>query len=317
MNRIPIVIDCDPGVDDSYAISLAASNPQFDIKAITPVEGNVAAAITRKNALCLREMLGIDCRIGFGAELPLVKEYMQDASGTHGKSGVGTVTFPEPTLAPDEKPAWDVIYEEAVKAEGKLILFAVGPLTNIALTLRKYPDLPKLIDKFVIMGGGTFGNVKKTAAKAEFNIWIDPTAAKEVFEKMEVYMVGLNATHAAALKSEDFDQMIALCGDNPKAYLPKELSKYSQHNSFVKGEDNNVIHDALAIASVMRPEVIGWEDYYVWVEDGADKENIGETVIDYKGECGKPANCHVAMKVDQPLFAQIMKDMCKYYGEKE
>lgn len=313
MKKIPIVIDCDPGVDDSYAIALANSSPLFDIKAITPVEGNVPAVKTRKNALCLREMLGIDCRVAFGADRPLKKEYSTDASGTHGASGVGTVVFPESKLPRDEKPAWDVIYEEAVKADGELILFAVGPLTNIAITLEKHPDLPKYLKKFVIMGGGTFGNVTKSGETAEFNIWIDPTAAKQVFEKMEVWMVGLNSTHSAALSREDFNDMIKLSGDSEKAYLVRELSKYSQVNSFDKGQDNNVIHDALAVASVINPDVLRFEKHYVYVEDG-DVTNNGQTVIDLEDKSGKEPNCYVGMEADKELFAKIIKEMCAYYG---
>lgn len=312
MNRIPIVIDCDPGVDDSYAIAMANAFEGFDIKAITPVAGNVIFEKTSRNALALAEMLNIDCRVAKGADKPLVRPYKREASGTHGITGVGTVVFPEATRSFDEKPAWDVIYEEAVKAEGKLILFAIGPLTNIALTLRKYPDLPKLIDKFVIMGGGTFGNVGG-GKKAEFNIWIDATAAKEVFEKMEVYMVGLNATHAATISSQDFVDMIELSGEGERAYLVRELSKFSKYNSEENGSDSNVIHDALAIASVINKDVVGFEDYYVWVEDDFEAENEGETVIDYEGKCGKPANCHVATKVDKDLFVDMLKDMVKFY----
>lgn len=316
MSKIPVIIDCDPGVDDSYAIALANSCADFDILAITPVEGNVVAEITRKNALCLREMLDIDCRVAFGAEKPLERAYIRDASGTHGESGVGTVVFPQPVKPADEKPAWDVIYEEAVKHKGELLLFAVGPLTNIATALRLHPDLPQYIKKFCIMGGGTFGNVTATGAKAEFNIWVDPLAAKEVFEKMEVYMVGLNATHAAAITGEDFDEMIKLCGDSENSYLPRELSKFSKKNSMENGQDNNIIHDALAVASMINPDVVKYEDYYVYVEDNDDAENVGETVVDLKRESGKKPNCHVAMEVNQPLFVQMMKDMCKYYAEK-
>ncbi len=312
MNRIPIIIDCDPGVDDSYAIAMAHAFEGFDIKAITPVAGNVVFAKTSKNALALAEMLNIDCRVAKGADRPLEKEYKREASGTHGITGVGTVVFPEATREFDEKPAWDVIYEEAVKAEGKLILFAIGPLTNIALALRKYPDLPKLIDKFVIMGGGTFGNVRP-ARKAEFNIWVDPLAAKEVFEKMEVYMVGLNATHAAQISSQDFVDMIEMAGEGERAYLVRELSKFSKYNSEENGSDSNVIHDALAVASMINDDVVTYEDYYVYVEDNAEAENEGETVVDYEGKCGKPVNCHVAMKVDKDLFVEMLKDMVKFY----
>lgn len=317
MKKIPVIIDCDPGVDDSYAISLANSYPNFDIIALTAVEGNVPAILTRKNALCLCEELDMNnCKVAFGAEKPLVRPYFRDASITHGESGVGTVQFKNPTKQPDSRPAWELIYEEAVKYNGELVLFAIGPLTNIATALRLHPDLPKYIKKFCIMGGGTFGNVTATSAKAEFNIWVDPLAAKEVFEKMEVYMVGLNATHAAAITGKDFDEMISICGENPKAYLMKELSKFSKYNSMENGQDNNVIHDALAIASVIDENIVKFEDYYVWVEDREECENVGETVIDYEGKCNKSPNCHVATEVNQPLFVKMMKDMCRYYSQK-
>ncbi len=313
MKKIPIIIDCDPGVDDSYAIALANSCPMFDIKAITPVVGNVPARTTRKNALCLREMLGIDCRVAFGADLPLEKEYFSSSFVTHGQSGVGTVVFPEPVLEQDDMAAWDVIYEEALKAEGELVLFAVGPLTNIALALRKYPDLPQHIRKFVIMGGGTFGNVSYSGRTAEFNIWVDPNAAREVFRRFEVYMVGLDATHASALSGETFDEMIELCGKGDGAYLVRELSKFSKKNSLENGQDNNIIHDALAVASVIDDRVVTFRDRYVWVEEDLSKENRGQTVVDFDS----PApNCHVGMEVDRPLFESILKDMCRFYAGK-
>ncbi len=315
MSKIPVIIDCDPGVDDSFAIALANSYSGFDIVAITAVEGNVPAVLTRKNALCLCDTLGLNATVGFGAEKPLVRPYFRDASVTHGESGVGTVQFKNPIKTPDSRPAWELIYDEAVKYNGELVLVAIGPLTNIATALRRHPDLPKYIKKFYIMGGGTFGNVTATGAKAEFNIWVDPLAAKEVFEKMEVYMVGLNATHSAAITEEDFDEMISLCGNDPKSNLIKELSKFSKFNSLENGQDNHIIHDALAIASLMNEDVVDFEDYFVWVEDNEEADNVGETVIDFNGQSGKPANCHVAMKVNQPLFVQMMKNMCKFYNE--
>ena len=252
--------------------------------------------------------------MAYGATVPLVRPYFREESVTHGEGGVGGIQFPEPQKQPEEKAAWDVIYEEAVKYNGELVLFAVGPLTNIATALRKYPDLPKYLKKFVIMGGGTFGNVTATGAKAEFNIWVDPLAAKEVFEKLEVYMVGLNATHAAAVEAKDFDEMIEITskGTNRASDFLNKLSKFSKENSFERGQDNNVIHDALAIASEINPDVVKYEKHYVWVED-REIENVGETVIEKEG---KEPNCWVAMDVDQPLFAQMMIDCCRYYAEK-
>lgn len=316
MKKIPVIIDCDPGVDDSYAIALAHSHPEFEIVALTAVEGNVPASLTRRNCLCLRETFGITgAKVAFGADKPLEKAYTREESVTHGDGGVGGIQFDEPRLAPDPREAWDVIYDEAVKHAGELLLFAVGPLTNIAIALRKHPDLPKYIRRFVIMGGGTFGNVSATGAKAEFNIWIDPHAAREVFEKMEVWMVGLNATHAAPIAEEEFREMMAVTAScaTPQAKFLHELSRFSLENSYGRGEDNNIIHDALAVASIIDPAIVQFEPYYVRVEDG-DVANIGETVIDFTGASGKAPNCHVAMRVDRDRFAQILLDMCRCAG---
>ena len=317
MNKIPVIIDCDPGVDDSYAIALANSHPDFEIVALTAVEGNVPAVLTRHNCLCLAETFEMnDTKVAYGATVPLVRPYFREESVTHGEGGVGGIQFPQPAKEAEKKEAWDLIYDEAVKYNGELVVFAVGPLTNIATALRKYPDLPKYIKKFVIMGGGTFGNVTATGAKAEFNIWVDPLAGKEVFEKLEVYMVGLNATHAAAVEEKDFDEMLEItaAGNNRQSEFLHKLTAFSKENSFGRGEDNNVIHDALAIASEIDPDTVKYEKYYVYVED-REIENVGETVIDLEGTSGKEPNCWVAMDVDQPKFVQLMKDMCRYYAK--
>ena len=107
--------------------------------------------------------------------------------------------------------------------------------------------------------------------------------------------------------------MIKLCGDGEKAYLVRELSKYSQVNSFDKGQDNNVIHDALAVASVINPDVLRFEKHYVYVEDG-DVTNNGQTVIDLEDKSGKEPNCYVGMEANKELFAKMLKEMCTYYG---
>lgn len=311
MRKIPIIIDGDPGVDDSFAIALAHSCSDFELVALTAVEGNVPAEKTRLNAMGLREVLDINCVVAYGAELPLEKAYLSYAAKVHGESGVGPIQWPKFNKKPDVRPAWDLIYEEAVKRKGELVLIAIGPLTNIALTLRKHPDLPQYLKGVYIMGGGTFGNVTK---QAEFNIWIDPLAAKEVFERLEVHMVGLNATHASALTEKDFNRMISLCiGENSAIQLLKKLSEFSKKNSSELGMDNHIIHDALTVASVMDSEVVRYEPYYVYVEDKEEMENVGETVIDLAGESGNQPNCLVAMEVNQPKFVEMLMEMCQYY----
>ncbi len=314
MKKTPIIIDCDPGVDDSFAIALANAAETIEIKAITAVEGNVPADLTRRNALFLAEVLKIDCRVGYGAELPLKKAYDIHAEEVHGSGGLGEIEVKELHRHADAKPAWDIIYEEAVKAQGELVLIATGPLTNIALTLRKYPDLPQHLKRFVIMGGGTFGNVSASKNSAEFNIWIDPSAAKEVFEQLDVYMVGLNVTHPSAISDRDFEELIAICKESEQNWLLYELAKFSNVSSAVNGPDRHIIHDAVAVAAVVDPRVVTFEPYYVEVVDDEKAVNDGETWVDLKHETGKPANCHVGMHVDSPLFLSMMKEMCRYYN---
>lgn len=311
--RTPIVIDCDPGVDDSFAIALANACPGAEIRAITAVEGNVPAELTRKNALFLAEHFHIGCRVGFGAEKPLVKPYSSevDASYVHGPAGLGDVILPETAGKADEKPAWDLIYEEAVRAGGRLILFATGPLTNIATALRLHPDLPRYLDKFCIMGGGTFGNVRVNGALAEFNIWVDPTAAREVFAKMEVYMVGLDATHAAALRPEELEELAGICAQSPSNWFLEHLSRYAKWNSEQNGWDNHVIHDALAVASLLYPGIVSFRDCRVDVEDGPEARNNGQTFIDFDAE---QANCHFAVDPDRERFVQLLRETCRYYS---
>ena len=315
MRKIPVIIDCDPGVDDSYAIALANAHPDTEVVAITAVEGNMPARVTRRNCLFLAETFGMeDTVIGFGAERPLIRPYCRDGVVTHGAGGIGNIVAEDIRRQPDERPAWDIIWQEAVKRGGELVLIALGPLTNIALALRKYPRLPEYIRRLIVMGGGTFGNVGETGNRAEFNIWVDPTAAREVFEKMEVWLVGLDATHAAALSKADFEEMLAIIrsGSGRASAFLNSLTAFSIENSFGCGQDNNVIHDALAVASLMDPDVVRFETCRVRVEE-RELPNVGETLIFPADADGKQPLCHVGMSADRQKFMKLLTDMCRWY----
>lgn len=316
MKPVPIVIDCDPGVDDSFAIALAHAAPGYEIRAITAVEGNVPAAVTRKNALSIADVFGIDCRVAFGAEQPLERACSRDASQVHGSSGMGDISLAAPVRKPDKAAAWDVIYEEAVKANGTLILFALGPLTNIAMALRHHPDLPEYLDKLCIMGGGSFGNVEESGGNAEFNLWVDPTAAREVFAKMTVWMVGLDCTHCAALTPEELDEMIRICAMTPRQQsgFLKRLTEFSKRNSEEQGQDNHIIHDAVAIASVIDPSLVCFEECHAEIEADPAAINAGQTILDFENKDGRRINCHAAVQVDRRRFALLMQEMCRKYS---
>ena len=128
-------------------------------------------------------------------------------------------------------------------------------------------------------------------------------------------MVGLNATHAAALSPQEMDELQHICAGKktPQTEFLCSLAAFSKENSFHRGQDNNVIHDALAVAAAIDPDVVHFEPYFVYAEDRA-VENEGETVIDLDRASGNAPNCHVAMQVDQPRFFAMMKKMCAYYA---
>nr|WP_286172726.1 nucleoside hydrolase [Acetanaerobacterium sp. MSJ-12] len=315
VTRIPVLIDCDPGVDDAFALALAQSCPHFDIRAITAVYGNMPLKKTLYNARALNEVLAIGAQVAAGAKEPFFKKYDRGddyVSPVHGSTGIASILLPEGRQPLDEDEACDVIYREAVRAGGELLLFAVGPLTNVAKALMRYPDLPGLISRFYIMGGGIeMGN---QSPYAEANIFKDPTAARICFEKLPTHMVGLNATCDGALSEADLNELIAACGDGPRAALLKELFAYSRHNAFVKGQDSNIIHDAIAVAWAMDDAVCGGEERRVWVRDDAGDRD-GETVADPVGTA--PANAQVAMTTDTARYKALLLQMCRYYREME
>ena len=198
MNKRSVIIDCDPGIDDAMALLAAFRAPELDIKAITPVAGNVPLVHTAPNALKILALGGReDIPVYPGADRPLTGQ-AREASEVHGADGLMGWPMPEPRSVLRDEKAWDVIWREAKALGGELELIATGPLTNLAIALAKYPDLPKYIKKLTVMGGGAcFGNATPAA---EFNIYADPEAAEMVFRSgMPTALCGLDVCHRAHL----------------------------------------------------------------------------------------------------------------------
>ena len=177
--RIPVIIDTDPGVDDALAIMIAAASEKIQLLGITPVDGNVPAAYTHQNALDLVQLFRLNIPVAKGSFDQLVYRVPRNSSA-HGKTGMGTVVLPKSEQPYNELYAWDFIYEKAKAYSGELVLVCIGPLTNIARAIIMHPDLKDHVKEIVMMGGSTTrGNV---TPYAEFNYWVDPPAAKVVFE---------------------------------------------------------------------------------------------------------------------------------------
>ncbi len=310
MKNIPIIVDTDPGIDDFFAIMLANSHDQFDIKAITTVAGNQVLEKTTENALKIAELFKMKARIAKGAEGPINCE-LRTAGNIHGNNGLGDVMLPDTTRKLDKDYAWDVIYQEAVKSEGKLQLIAIGPLTNVAIALLKYSDLHKYIDKIVIMGGSTESGNRD--AYGEFNIWVDPIAADIVFKSgIPLTMVGLNVTMKAGIIPQQLDELLSVtCKFDTQI---RQLFTFLQKSYAQVGYSFIAIHDALAIAYVMQQEVLKCKPYYVAVETRG-RHSRGRTVVDLdRSHKTKALNAHVAIDVDKEMFIKILKDMLKYYN---
>ena len=310
MKKIPVIIDTDPGVDDLTAILLANSCEKFDIRAITPVSGNVPYEFVCKNALDIADCLNIPCRVAKGADRPLICE-AQYAFEIHGQTGLGNITLPGAKREFDRDYAWDVIYDEAVKSQGELVIFAIGPLTNIALTYLKYPDLPKYVKHIYSMGGsGSVGNVKPYA---EFNYYVDPHAAQIVFASdLNITMVGLDACYQAPCTDGFFEEL----SDSSSSIAPllKGLSDdYTKLKSYFGKDYKYTLYDAITVAVAIDQSMMDRELHNVSIELKSEL-TFGQSVVDYFDKDSEGLKkSYVVTSIDMEKYGKVMADMADYY----
>ncbi|MDP3446616.1 MAG: nucleoside hydrolase, partial [Eubacteriales bacterium] len=301
---IPVIIDCDPGVDDAIALCIASATDQLDVKAMTSVFGNLTLNRTTCNLLALADYLGIDAPIAYGQAIPHGADYYGVSAQIHGSNGLGDFVLEAdfPTL--EQRKAWDVIYDTAKSENGKLQLIALGPLTNIATALELHPDLPDLIDRIVIMGGSTTGG--NHTAYAEFNIYSDPIAAEAVFSSgIDIVMVGLDVTHQTYLSSVNVKEMMP---EHCKiSYLFNGLSK--QFAKIFPSNPGINLHDPLAVIFSFNPAVASGYQATVTV-DVSEGDRRGET----RATADQAGNVLVLESVDNDLVMFHMSDMFQYYS---
>ena len=302
---IPIVIDCDPGHDDAMAIMLALGSPEVEVRAVTTVSGNAALHHTTANAIRVLDHVGrADAPVAAGADRPLVQDPYTPGD-VHGESGLDGPDLPPPARAPLETHAVDVLAEIATSSDRPVTLVAIGPLTNIAIFVARHPDAAAALERVVVMGGSIgLGNVTPAA---EFNIWADPEAARRVFTSgLHVTMVGLDVTHKALFTGEQNERM------RPRgraAALAAELVDFYRRSHPRIG--GTPIHDAVAVAQVVRPELLTVEHCHVEVDCGPVSR--GRTLVDLRGVTGREPNVHVATDID-PAFNDLMADRIASLG---
>lgn len=300
---IPVVLDCDPGVDDAAGILLACARPELDVRAITTVGGNTSVEHTTRNALDLLASAGIGgIPVAKGADRALLRPF-HFGTHIHGATGFGGVVLPDSGHTPLAIPAVDLIARVVRESAEPVTLVPTGPLPNVALFLLLYPELKPRIARICLMGGGVYEGNATPAAEANFRN--DPEAARIVFQSgLPITMVGLNVTHRALFTQE---HTAWLRGTERKvaaafaAMLDFRMRAYGEQYGYAGAP----LHDPIAVAAVFRPGLVTTRDCAVAIEtDGP--YTAGRSVVDLTGVTRQPPNVDVAMDIDVPAFVDLL-----------
>ena len=296
----PIILDCDPGHDDAIALLLALGSSELDLLGVTTTYGNQTLEKTTANALRVLELAGrADVPVAAGAAEPLERELVV-AAHVHGESGLDGPTLPPPSAEPVSRDAVAWIADAIGRSPSPVTLVPTGPLTNIAAYLREHGTVG--IDRIVLMGGAIAeGNMTPAA---EFNIWADPEAAQIVFDAaLDVTMIGLDVTHRA-VTGPDVQKRLRDTG-SVGVFVAELVDFFTVYHRQTYGWDGAPIHDAVAVAHVLRPGLVETKLRNVEVELASDLCR-GRTVVDLWLRTGRPANAHVGIDLDSGAFFDLL-----------
>jgi inosine-uridine nucleoside N-ribohydrolase len=303
-----IILDTDPGHDDAIALLLALASPELEILGVTTVSGNQTLEKTTANALKILEFVErTDVPVHVGAARPLVRKQWA-AAYVHGESGLDGPDLPDPKTKPRVGHAVDFIAAQAEEHDS-VVLVPVGPLTNVGLLLAKYPGIERRIARVVLMGGAIAeGNVTPAA---EFNIWADPEAAHRVFTSgVDVTMVGLDVTHKALLLPQKVDELRS--AGSVGELVAQLYDFYHGHHVRMYGWEGSPVHDALAVAHVVRDDFLETQHRHVQVDIGPEPGR-GRTYVDLWKRTGNEPNTHVGVDVDGPAFIEFLIERLSSY----
>ena len=304
---LPIIIDTDPGQDDAVAILLALASPELEILGITAVAGNVPLALTEKNVRKICELAGRpDIKVHAGAIRPLVRTLVT-AEEVHGKTGLDGPVLPEPVMPLQAQYAVDYLVETFMShPAGTITLCALGPLTNVALALLREPRVASRIKRIVAMGGAYFegGNVTPSA---EFNIYVDPQAARVVFQSsIPITLIPLDCTHQALTTRARLDNFRALPNRSGEA-TTQMLDFFERYDVHKYGSDGGPLHDPCVIAWLLKPELFQGREVNVSIECESEL-TMGATVIDWWRVTGRAPNALVIRSLDSDAFFAFLTE---------
>ena len=303
-----IILDCDPGHDDAVAIMLAVASDEIDLLGITCVGGNATLENTKLNTLKICSLLNRkDILIYSGASKPLVYDLVT-AEHVHGKSGLdndGEEIKVDEDHFIQELNAVDYIIKTCKTSEEKIYLCPTGPLTNIALSLKKDPSIKENIKEIVFMGGAalSLGNITPAA---EFNIYVDPHAANIVLKSgIPITMMGLDVTHKVNVNKRII-QSIKSNHNKASMFFADLMEFYSKFNTELYETDESPLHDPCVIAYLIDNKLFYGKKVHVEVEENSELTR-GDTVTDWWGVKKLEPNCNVIVEANSEKFFEILK----------
>lgn len=306
----PIILDVDPGHDDAVAILMAAASPEIDLLAVTCVAGNAPLERTQENARKVLTVGGVtSVPVAAGLDRPLVHPRVT-AADAHGASGLDGPELPAPAMDLDPRHAIDLIIETVMAATRPVTLVPTGPLSNVAMALRREPRLRERIERIVLMGGAVReGNITPSA---EFNMYVDPEAAHIVFTfGIPLTMVGLDVTHRARFGVSEFERLRTL-GTPVGRLVAGLLEFFAVFHKETYGWDDVPLHDPCCVAEIIRPGLITTRPMHVAIETTSPLTR-GRTVCDIWGVTGEAPNADVGVDIDRPGFVEVVMDCLERY----
>lgn len=310
MERRPVFIDCDPGIDDAVALMMAFQAAELDVRGISAVAGNVGLERTLGNALKIVELSGAAAPVYAGADRPMFGAPIA-AEHFHGEDGLLGAELPAPVRMPEAGPAWEALRREAEAWGGALEVVATGPLTNLGIALSLYPELAGLVRCVTMMGGAAaFGN---TTPAAEFNVLADPEAAELVFRSgIPVVMCGLDVTHSTYITAREVEELAAL-GSVQARLAAYFMGSGIEENARQFRTGGVPLHDPCAMMYAIDRSLFESKPCWIGVERHG-KVTRGKTVTDAYSDAKRTANARLVTGSDREGFIRRMMELFVGYG---
>ncbi|MCL2595438.1 MAG: nucleoside hydrolase [Promicromonosporaceae bacterium] len=309
MTPYPTIIDCDPGTDDIAALILARQLTALDVRAITVTAGNTELVNGVRNALDVTALLDWDVPVAAGAARPLTRTLVT-AAEYHGQDGMRGVVIPRAGRKTDSRPAWQMIYEIAKASQVPIDLVVTGPMTNVAIALATYDDLPKYLRRIIAMGGAVLAG--NTTAAAEYNFYVDPEAAERVLHSgVPVWLLPLDVTHQAYITREELAAVKELGTPAARLFYDVMDGYYNDVLHYSNGR-GSALHDPTAVLYAADDSYFTSGHCFIGVETRGTI-TCGMMVTDRYSDKKLTPNAHLVETIDRETFiARIFATLNRY-----